>query len=361
MKQAKAIKKPARLKETSKPVDKASAPAACALVDPTKEEPISFSEPGKSSPETMRKVFQEEGIPADWIEWFVGNASRHQAHMAGNSAPPTKNIEIDTDISDAGKYKVRVPATPKHEYNPAGISLEAVRDVLSRAVNSPPSVEGMSILFKSSLSALQQCALISTDEGHTRLWARDTKRLLMITNHKLLFDKNDGARASAIWDHPDLLILSPEHQEAVSRWLYASKYAQSEDKRWASDLLKTALGKVGRRSVFFGNAMLLLQAYEDLLAYIKGLKTALALIRKGKEKQSLLSLFPDCGELEAKPGEYTEAFRNDAVKEMLNPKYKLPSPSDDALAFIGNHTGMRRTLILKQIDAARQSAQTTAS
>jgi len=102
----------------------------------------------------------------------------------------------------------------------------------------------------------------------------------------------DRRLAESINQDPNTLLVNPEYQAAVSRWMYAAHFGKHHLSEEASSLLKTAVkGKHGGQVKFADyDSKRLKIAYADAVVYGTGLNKCL---KKVRALEQIRQFFPD--------------------------------------------------------------------
>ena len=244
----------------------------------------------------------------------------------------------------SGVFKVRHPLARHDVYNQEGISLLCILNEITYALEQGKS-------WPAYVSAIAYWHNVKTHNWN------DDSSLLLRPLHRLcglqcvIEEPGDLKRVAFIRDYPSALLFSPEHQDAVARWLYAARCGSNTDRKLAQEYIRLTLASrrtPGRRKLHHVDARQMRQAHADLSTYIDRLNDA---IQKARTPNDVRRTFPDCDFLYLDPtiSKYTDRI-SDLVR--LKDRIKKPQPGAEAVAFIARHTGMKKTLIYELLSVA---------
>jgi len=247
--------------------------------------------------------------------------------------------------SESSVFKVRYPPAQDKHCNPDGITLFCIMHELMLAMEAAKSMPAYIEGAKHRMKCQQADSL-----GPLRESTALVQRFLSTVN--VIDGAEDDKRAKFIQQHPAALLFSPEHQDAVARWIYAKRFGAGNDKTGPDVLLGKALDgskNPGKRRVHHVHPVFFRQAYNDLVRYVKGLRAS---IKENSSSADVRQVFPDCDFLWINPDSGKSDDRIIALV-MTKKKNKL-AVVGTAIDFITRHTGMRKTIIFKLLNKTKK-------
>jgi len=246
--------------------------------------------------------------------------------MNPKKRPQTEWTAVDQD----GFMQFRDP-TSKTPFNPAGITLAVIDKEIEFAK--------IRVQLESAGVPIDR---VSGDS--IQMWVEDSFGISHVTGLGInmenlspdrLIRDTDTDTARQLADCPILLLMSPEHQDAVCRWLYARHYAGDltlKDK--AGELIEKIYRKTTRgappKQLLSG--YVLSHIYDDLMEYGRGVKNC---IDQCQTTDELRLSFPDIDKLaELKPSIF-ETFSKRNIQ--------VPAPSDMAADYLGRKLQLSST------------------
>jgi hypothetical protein len=260
----------------------------------------------------------------------------------------TKSWQRSVVVRTPESFTVRDPLVKHEKYNPKGISLLCVLHEITVAMERntvfPAIVETFSYWLK-----IKHLNWMDDIACHYQQYSR------LARGQSAIEKENDLKKAVFIEKYPSALLLSPVHQEAVARWLYASRCGSAADKETAQQYLRQSQASrntAGRRTIHPADPKQLRQAYEDLIGYVKMFNRAAKDLKKDEDK--VLAIFPDCEFLffDLKTGEWKDEF----YIQLKKPE-KTHAASEVAVTFIARHSGLSETKISEVLQQTSRSAK----
>lgn len=243
-------------------------------------------------------------------------------------------------------FTVRDPLAKNLKYNPKGITLQCVLHEITAAMER-------NTVFPSIVEAVSYWLKVKDVN-----WMDDTARqyeqyIRLSGSRSTIDDEKDPERLRFIVKYPSALLLSPEHQDAAARWLYAARCGMADDRKLGKKNLELSLGHrktAGRYQLNQVNPVQLLQAYQDLLLYIKGFTCA---AKELKNESAVLGIFPDSEFLflDFINGDWKSHFSSHVKRRI-----KTKAPTDLAIEFIARHSGLYTTRIEELLQQTRDLA-----
>lgn len=207
---------------------------------------------------------------------------------------------------------------PKSEYNPRGLKAADILKQIRQAYEYTPSFP----------EELQDCPckarrgrFLNLDTADVSPSDRFDGRAVVVRSWNLLdadestCGPDDPTLAREICGQPMRLFFSDTHADAVARWVYGKTHGiRGTTRMKAAQFLKTAFPtRSGAPVSFRGDAKMLRQAYDDLVAYGNGLR---ACLRQTGNPYVLATHFPDCAELKKYLGRSPETLIGAAAREI---------------------------------------------
>jgi hypothetical protein len=236
-------------------------------------------------------------------------------------------------------------AVRANEYNPDGLSVEAIEVEVARAF----SRQGDEALLMRFLNGEQNMILNRPGDPEIRRnkvrsvvdFLSERYRAEATSDH--LIQKGDQKLAETIAKSPILMLRSLQIQDAVCRWLYASRRGTDDVRKEAGRLLDAGIPVIrGKPTEAVYDAQLLLLAYRDLKRYVDAM---IECSRHVAGADELLKFFPDAARLED-PYNIPESLFDRARN--------LPAPNRVAASFIGKICGVEEKRVLGMLTAARK-------
>ena len=232
-----------------------------------------------------------------------------------------------------------------NDYNPEGLSVDAIKVEIARAF----SRQGDEALLMRFLNWEQNEILNRPGVSEER---RNKVRSVMdflsaryraeaTSDH--LIQSCDSELAETVAKSPILLLRSLRIQDAVCRWLYASRRGKDDVRKEACRLLKTGIPvSRGKPTEAVCDDDLLLLAYRDLKKYVDEM---IECSKHVAGADLLLKYFPDA-----------EQFKDpyNIPESLFDRARKLPAPNRVAASFIGKMCGVEEKRVLGMLTEARR-------